>query len=775
MNTRRYITRIAAVLLALVALSGTTHAQVTSDITLIVSDNGSSRDTLHWGVNPTATNGKDASLGEDEQPPAPPDGVFDARWINVGSSSDFGQGVKRNFHANNAGLRDTFRLKVQPGSGGYPMTLRWPSLSGYFGTASLRFVDGDGNAFTADMKSTTSFTFNNPSATQSTITITTFQPSAPSAGISVSPSPLNFGIVNFPTPGNRTDSVTISNTGATNVRVDSIRTTDTHFVVATPPTFPQTLAPGASIKVGIQFSAPATGSFTGTLRVYHDQAGSPANVGLNAVTSSGEGIYLLTATRRVMDNSNGVYSDYIGFKYSGGTPVQGLQFKVNVPNTVLKVKKVELGPSITNPANWNFDYELINASSGAEARIILYGQDTTINFPAGTYDSLFRIRYDVKDIKVCDGAPGGDTVLALMYLSDPQSVLATSEGLSANVGIDANRDTTSYGVYNSSSRGDVNCDDRVDVLDILEMIDVVLGRKTFATWQMNRADLAPWSPTWTPSGVQVFSDANNYGDGHLNVQDVVLVANAILNEAWPDGLQLFKADGGDITVVPAGSPAPGMSIYDVKFLYTIAHNGIDVQMDNVVPVKGIQMKLKAADAPADLDVKLSAIAAQNFTVQKKVVDGEIRILIYSLSGDAIGAGNNLLMQMPYNVTNPNGFGVIEPIIAGGQNNEGLKVEYEIVNVAAVDRELAASFSLNALPNPTKDMTTISYSLKSAASVSLIVTDAKGAQVARILQSVPQEAGSHTAEFDGSQLAAGTYFCTLTANGTSVTQRVTIVH
>ena len=152
MATRHYLPCIIALALAGAASGTVAHAQVTSDLTLIVSDAGNGAapglDTLNWGINPNATNGKDASLGEEEQPPAPPEGVFDARWINVGSSSNFGQGIKVNFDPINESRRDTFRLKVQPAfkpsTEGYPMTITWPDLKKYFGGASLRFVNGDG-------------------------------------------------------------------------------------------------------------------------------------------------------------------------------------------------------------------------------------------------------------------------------------------------------------------------------------------------------------------------------------------------------------------------------------------------------------------------------------------------------------------------------------------------------------------------------------------------------------------------------------------------------
>jgi hypothetical protein len=276
--------------------------------------------------------------------------------------------------------------------------------------------------------------------------------------------------------------------------------------------------------------------------------------------------------------------------------------------------------------------------------------------------------------------------------------------------------------------------------------------------------------------VQVFSDANNYGDARLNVQDIVLVANAILNEQWPDAVQLFRANGGngdDVTEGPMGSPAPGASIFDVKFIYTIAKNGIDVRMNNVVPVKGIQMKLNAADAPADLDVQLNAAIGKDFTVQKKIVDGQVRLLIYSLSGNIFEVGNQMLMQMPYNVTSPNTFGVIEPITVGGADNQSLKVEYEIMNVAGVDREVVDAFSLTNAPNPAERSTTISYTLANTASVSLTVTDTKGSVVARLVDGARQEHGQHSVEFNAANLPNGTYFYTLTADGTSVTKRLVV--
>ncbi|MEO5929166.1 MAG: choice-of-anchor D domain-containing protein [Candidatus Kapaibacterium sp.] len=781
---RTFRTILASVGAALL-VTGSALAQANNSSQITLRNNGTGIDagsvTLTFGVNTGATNnGFDAALGEKEAPPAPPSAIFDARWVNVTTGNGYGEGLlDSNYRFSSSPTqRDTFKLKFQSGDGGVPITITWPAnLSTRFGSANLKVGTDNVNMLTSS-----SYSLTDPDVVNATIT--TSNPTAPAVGgVTAAPSPLNFGTVLLPTPGTKTDSITVTNGGATNARIDSIRTTSGNFIVSIPPSFPATLAPGASVKFGVRFLPAGSGSYSGIVRIYHNQAGSPIAVTVTALASTGEGLYFNTVMHHVMDNRTDVYKDTIGLQYNGGTPVQGIQFKITSPNTTLKIKKVELGSAITNPLDWNFDYEVTNAASGSEALVILYGHDTTKNLPTGNYPNLFRVTYDVKNIRICDGALGGDTLNAIMYLNSPQSSLATNLGQTAGVGIDGNRDSASYTIHNSSGRGDVNCDDRVDVLDILETIDVILGRQTFAPWQFNRADLAPWSSSWTPAGAQIFSDANNYGDHQVNVQDVVLIANAILNEDWPDGIQLFSVKGnnpgGEAYDLPVAGIMGGSSVYDVKFQYLITRNGIDVVMDNLVPVKGIQMKLKAVDAPADLDAQLNSALAGKFTIQK-VVDtdkGEIRILIYSLSGDVINVNKERLMQILYPVKNPSAFAVIEPIIVGGADNKGVKVEYEVTNTSGVDREESAkAFALQSLPNPFSGTTEIRYTLRNASNVSLVITDVRGAEVARVLDNKLQNAGDHVVEFNaiGSGLASGSYFCTLNAEGASTSLKMIVI-
>lgn len=96
---------------------------------LIVRDNVGGIDTLWFGYVISATRCIDAGLGEQELPPAPPAGVFDARWVDPSAAHGFdclGHGVK--LHLTSLpewGIIDTFKLRFQPGEQGYPFHFQW--------------------------------------------------------------------------------------------------------------------------------------------------------------------------------------------------------------------------------------------------------------------------------------------------------------------------------------------------------------------------------------------------------------------------------------------------------------------------------------------------------------------------------------------------------------------------------------------------------------------------------------------------------------------------
>jgi hypothetical protein len=112
-----------------------------------VRDNGTGVDTLYFGYDVDATRCIDASLGEQELPPAPPTGIFDARWGDPAAVNEcMGQGLRVNIQPwNLLSALDTFKIVFQPGEGGFSMHFCWPAgLNAVFGSLVLKDPFGFG-------------------------------------------------------------------------------------------------------------------------------------------------------------------------------------------------------------------------------------------------------------------------------------------------------------------------------------------------------------------------------------------------------------------------------------------------------------------------------------------------------------------------------------------------------------------------------------------------------------------------------------------------------
>ena len=70
--------------------------------------------------------------------------------------------------------------------------------------------------------------------------------------------------------------------------------------------------------------------------------------------------------------------------------------------------------------------------------------------------------------------------------------------------------------------------------------------------------------------------------------------------------------------------------------------------------------------------------------------------------------------------------------------------------------------LSVIPNPLTYETTIHFVLDNPGSVSIVITDIMGIEIAVPLNNEFRQAGNHSLKFLANDLAAGVYFCTLKA-------------
>ncbi len=158
MNSRTSRTvKIAGLIFAVLFMWNDLSAQCTVPVErarVIAADAGTGRDTVWFGNHPTGNPGIDAPLCEFELPPVPPAGVFDFRLVNppgrdgIEPPAGLGQGVDQDYrHYFSNTQIDTFKIKFQPGDGGFPMTISWSSAQVLLVCDSARLRDEFGGFF----------------------------------------------------------------------------------------------------------------------------------------------------------------------------------------------------------------------------------------------------------------------------------------------------------------------------------------------------------------------------------------------------------------------------------------------------------------------------------------------------------------------------------------------------------------------------------------------------------------------------------------------------
>jgi hypothetical protein len=153
--------RIFGSLAMVVAACGISFGQTALIEVPITVGDGVVTDTLRFGLDPAATDGIDAALGETEQPPAPPPGILDARFIGTDIGINLELGVLKDCRTgavNTTGSR-IHELQYQVGSA-TTITISWDLPS--WATGRLQDIIL-GSLIDVAMTGSGSYTVTNPS------------------------------------------------------------------------------------------------------------------------------------------------------------------------------------------------------------------------------------------------------------------------------------------------------------------------------------------------------------------------------------------------------------------------------------------------------------------------------------------------------------------------------------------------------------------------------------------------------------------------------------
>jgi hypothetical protein len=158
--------RLALFVLALALTAGVANGQIMRNLVVLnISDAGTGSGICTLGVHTNGTYAKDPSLdsdlGEEELPPVPPTGVFDARFVDHRTPGQLGTGQR--VHIQPVAVTDTFRLLYQASDAGFPITITWDSANTNANWVSLRMLDAFGGLLGVnfDMRATNTATVTN--------------------------------------------------------------------------------------------------------------------------------------------------------------------------------------------------------------------------------------------------------------------------------------------------------------------------------------------------------------------------------------------------------------------------------------------------------------------------------------------------------------------------------------------------------------------------------------------------------------------------------------
>lgn len=431
--------------------------------------------------------------------------------------------------------------------------------------------------------------------------------------------------------------------------------------------------------------------------------------------------------------------------------LQALQFRLLVnksidDNLILTFQNIEKGADISDPS-WVLQYNVFrgqltsNGASVDSIYVLLYNLKQNGGLPPGNYNELIKVKYKALDLQALQ-----DSIKSSIRISKTEA--STYHGFPINIS-PSNDELTVIIKNRVGYYGDVNGDGCLDILDIIMVVDHIIGKDSLSSDEFLRADLAPWvqgSELPTP-------------DGYVNVLDLSLLQNIILTGFYPNGTQINNCSFiGKLAKINQSESAYA------KFY--INQNGITVYLNSEVDIRGAQIEFgNVNDNPANM-----VISTHIGDGYYQKVNDLLRVLLYDRNGEnVIKAGTNYLANIPFKITAPEDI-TIEKLYLVDINKQkiaGNQIEIIYGNPPA----LPFGFILHQnYPNPFNSSTTLQFSIPVISNVIIKIYDLLGNEITTLLNDEIYP-GVHTLKFDAMNLASGVYFYNITAFPTSESDKI----
>lgn len=572
---------------------------------------------------------------------------------------------------------------------------------------------------------------------------------APSVVFSMNPNSLDFG--NVSVGSSEILQVTVENLGTTdNLEISNMLSSNPEFTFI-PNSFPVIIPPSGSQIFDITFAPLSEGESNGEITFAHNAAGSPAALtvtGMGEASSQGGLLRFKSPVRNLLDGTTDNPDTIVLAGYSG-QPMKALQFNLLVGKTngKLILKSVARGNAI--PADqFNLSYEIYegaylpDGSKVDTVKVVILGNGSNAIQPDTDDQDILIFTYDILSIV-------GNNDQTFNGLSDVTGATISPVG-DANISTGADEVINIYNGTLMGLLGDVNLDNNVNILDILSMIDYMLGRMTFLSEQFEKADIAPWgtgNPLPSPDGI-------------INVLDLAVLQNIVLTGLYPSGGSIYKPVLTPVNFATTSSNklSPGMN---AKLTFYLTAEGITVGLESDKKVKGLQIELSQLNSVIPPETKINSVFDQAYFYQDNSM---LRIISYDGQANTIDPGQFVAAGITFSLSDPSTIVVENVIIADENNNAMEKIEIEMLytNPSLVtDYRLFQNF-----PNPFNPSTLISFSIPKDEFVTIKIYDMIGQEI-KTLVNGDTKAGTHTLNWDGfdnngSKVSSGSYIYRMTA-------------
>ncbi len=391
---------------------------------------------------------------------------------------------------------------------------------------------------------------------------------------------------------------------------------------------------------------------------------------------------------------------------------------------------------ISDPS-WVLNYNIFrgpltsNGASVDEVLVLLYNLNYNNGLPPGDYYKLFEVNYRIADLPALK-----DSVKSSIKITNAEA--STYQGFPINI-TPSRDDLTIIARNRVGYYGDVNGDGCLDILDIVMIVDHIIGRDSLNAEEFGRADLAPW----------LHGNPRPYPDGVVNVQDLSLLQNIILSGFYPDGTPINPCS---YAILPKQNGEN-----DLKVTLYIYPQGITAYLNSNVGIRGVQLEFaNVGDNPEEMHINTDLGQGYYQYVAKT-----LRILLYDRQGQKIiPSGEHMLADIPFQITIPEDISLERIFLVDEFRQPVTLNEVEIIYEAPPSIPLDYILYQN-YPNPFNPSTTIRFSIPDKSTVTLKVYDMLGNEISTLVNE-DKFRGIYNVTFNGNNLASGVYFYQLRA-------------